>query len=80
MKEDGIEMILIILFFILIFLMAIIIYDGNNYIYKCIDYEQNVIYCRNVRVEKGNAWGEMEDGTNIAITSYKKISKKERSE
>lgn len=23
--------------------------------------------------------GEMEDGTNIAITSYKKISKKERS-
>ena len=76
MKEDEIEIILIILLFILIIIMAIIIYDRDNYIYKCTDYEQNVIYCRNVRVEKGNVWGEMEDGTNIAITSYKKISKK----
>ncbi len=72
-RDDVIEIILIILLFIVMAIMvSIITYDSDNYIYECTNYEQNVIYCRSVRVEKGNAWGEMEDGTNIAITSYKK--------
>ncbi len=77
MKEDKIGTILMVLLFILIIVVAIILDNGDNYIYECSDYDSNIVYCKDVRIGYSGAWGEMKDGTSIAITSYKKINKKD---
>lgn len=56
----------------LVALVAGVIYE-QNYIYKCTDTQGNVIYCTNARTTKGGMFGTMEDGTEVTITSYKRV-------
>lgn len=69
-----VEKILFILFFtVLIVAFIFILIDEQNYIYKCTDTQGNVIYCINARETKGGMFGTMEDGTEVTITSYKRV-------
>jgi hypothetical protein len=76
--ENKIPVNLLIIFTALIILATLMCVDDyKNYIYECTDYKGNTVYCVSYQVTKGNAWGTMEDGTRIAITSYKRVPREE---
>lgn len=67
------KILFILLFIVLIVALIFILIDEQNYIYKCTDTQGNVIYCTNARTTKGGMFGTMEDGTEVTITSYKRV-------
>lgn len=67
------KILFILLFIVLIVAFIFILIDEQNYIYKCTDTQGNVIYCTNTRTTKCGMFGTMEDGTEVTITSYKRV-------
>lgn len=71
-----IDKILFILFFIVLIVALILIpIDEQNYIYECTDMQGNTIYCVDTYRSYGGIFGTMEDGTEVTITSYKRVNK-----
>ena len=52
--------------------------QAETMIYECTDYHGNIVYCTSAYTNKGGMFGITEDGTHIALTSYKQIPKTER--
>lgn len=69
------KILFILLFIVLIAGIFLIPIDEQNYIYKCTDTQGNVIYCIDIYRTRGGMFGTMEDGTEVTITSYKRVKK-----
>lgn len=69
--------ILILLLILAVFIIASEIAGivSEKYFYECTDIQGNLIYCTYAYTSKSGMYGVMEDGTYIAITSYKRLDK-----
>lgn len=67
----------LLLLFLLIGVIIIGFNEDTEHIYKCTDYEGNVVYCTHAYTNRGGMFGYMKDGTRITITSYKRVLKSE---
>lgn len=70
--------VIIAIIIILLIIYAIIEVPSEGYIYECTDFQGNLVYCVHAYTSKGGMFGTTEDGTRIALTSYKRIPKTER--
>lgn len=70
--------VIIAIIIILLIIYAIIEVPSEGYIYECTDFHGNIVYCTSAYTSKGGMFGTTEDGTRIALTSYKLIPKTER--
>lgn len=76
---EVLEKILIILFIVLFLgLFTWYCIDESKYIYKCTDTQGNIVYCVNAYTGRGGMIGTTEDGTELTITSYKRVLKEEK--
>lgn len=79
MRKGELALVMAVAIFLSILLVCVLLTPDENskYIYECTDNAGNIIYCNTYYIDKGNAWGILEDGTRISITSYKPIAKEE---
>ena len=70
--------VIISIIIILLINHVIIKVPSEGYIYECTDFQGNLVYCVSAYTDKGGMFGTTEDGTHIALTSYKQIPKTER--
>ena len=67
--------VLILSFIVLTVVFILIPVEKQDYIYICTDMQGNVIYCIDIYKTNGGMFGTKEDGTEVTITSYKRINK-----
>ena len=77
-EKIGIVVASILFIGLMLFTLWSIEYENKTMIYECTDFQGNLVYCTSAYTSKGGMFGTTEDGTRIALTSYKLIPKTER--